>query len=328
MSPKNISFDATAKTFYGNLFKGWGLSVETEREIFSHSRRIDLVVSCQPAEQKKLRDTVFSYFRELNAIELKGINDPLNVRDFNRIMMRAWGLGAVDFSKKTNEKAPSRLPNQRTLTIVCVSRPKKILDDLQSVFAFKATEQQGIYLAEGRLDTWLIHPSELALSKRNYPLLTLARGKKLEQFIALCLREGLTAYLKIIGYLGFANNPDIIWQKIAEVLEMQQTIREETWPFIEDFFHRHPEAETKLPTIQRYIHENRQKGIEKGIEKGLRKGKQEAKQNALIRQLTLKFRQVPESTIETIQKTTQPERLDHWLDQIILVNRLEEMDFD
>ncbi|MCP4695919.1 MAG: hypothetical protein GY862_03575, partial [Gammaproteobacteria bacterium] len=69
--------------------------MKTEQEIFSHSRTIDLVVICRDSEQKKLRDSLFAHFKELNAIELKGYNDPLTVKDFNRVMMRAWGLGAV-----------------------------------------------------------------------------------------------------------------------------------------------------------------------------------------------------------------------------------------
>jgi hypothetical protein len=87
-------FDDTAKAFYRDLFKKrWGLVVETEKEVFARGRKIDLVVKCTDSDLVRLQNTIFSHFRELNALELKGINDPLTLADYNRIMMRAWGLG-------------------------------------------------------------------------------------------------------------------------------------------------------------------------------------------------------------------------------------------
>lgn len=179
MSKQKNSFDATTKTFYGDLFKRWGFEVETEREIFSRSRSIDLVVSCQDEQLQKLKNTPFVHFRQLNAIELKGYHDALTVKDFNKIMMRAWGLDAVNFNNK-HDLTLSRLPSQRSLTIICVTRPRKILDTLQTEFNFKETEHSGVYHAKLGLDIWLIHPTELILCERNYPLLALARGEKLQ----------------------------------------------------------------------------------------------------------------------------------------------------
>ncbi len=93
MSLKKEPFDETAKAFYQRLFKSWGLKVETEREVFSRSRTIDLVVAClNETDRARLQHTVFSHFRQLNAIELKGFHDPLTVDNLNRIIMRAWGL--------------------------------------------------------------------------------------------------------------------------------------------------------------------------------------------------------------------------------------------
>jgi len=63
----------------------------SEREIFFKGRSIDLIVT--GTDQDRLQNTVFSHFRQVNAIELKGIHDPLTIKDYNRIMMRVWGLG-------------------------------------------------------------------------------------------------------------------------------------------------------------------------------------------------------------------------------------------
>ncbi|MCP4697827.1 MAG: hypothetical protein GY862_13390, partial [Gammaproteobacteria bacterium] len=179
-------------------------------------------------------------------VVLRNPNDPLTVKDFNRIMMRAWGLGAVSWKHDEDKAPPSRLPSQRTLTIICVSKPKKILEDLQSVFGFKRTKSQGVYHLRSLLDICLICPSELSIRERNYPLLPLARGEKLEQFISLCVRKGLSDYLELILHVGFAADPEAIWQKILEIYKMKHVIHEETWPVIDEFFREVPEAMGKL----------------------------------------------------------------------------------
>jgi hypothetical protein len=88
-------FDDAAKTFYQQLFTRWGLRVESQLAIFFRSRTIDLVVHCAEAERQRLGGTVFSHFRLLNAVEFKGVHDPLSLTDYNRILLRAWGLGAL-----------------------------------------------------------------------------------------------------------------------------------------------------------------------------------------------------------------------------------------
>jgi len=67
--------------------------LEPEREVFSRSRKIDLVVKCSDADYAQLQNTPFAHFRQLNSIEFKGINDPLTVANYFRIMMRVWALG-------------------------------------------------------------------------------------------------------------------------------------------------------------------------------------------------------------------------------------------
>jgi len=155
MTSEHEPFDETTKAFYHRLFQNWGVKVETEREVFSHARTIDLVVTCSSeADRERLRNTVFSHFRQLNALELKGFHDPLTVDNFNRIMMRAWGMG-VKKSKPKSEKAsdskdyeaPPQLAHKMTVTMVCVTRPNKILDELKAAYRFVATDEAGIYLS-------------------------------------------------------------------------------------------------------------------------------------------------------------------------------------
>ena len=332
MTSKHEPFDETTKAFYHRLFQNWGFEAETEREVFSRSGTIDLVVACPTsAERQRLQKTVFAHFRQWNAIELKGFHDPLTVDNFNRIMMRAWGLGvkkslpksevssdSIDY-EESDERTTPQLAHEMTVTIICVTRPDKILDQLKEAYRFVAKET-GIYSSDDILSRWIIHPSELELVAKNYPLLPLARGKKLEQFISLCLRDGLNDYLQLIMDIGLATDPELIWRKLLEVKPMKHIIREETWSIIDQFFQEMPEAIGKLPTFQEALADSRRQGIQRGIQRG--------EQRTLIRQLHRKFTRVPKGIVQHIEATTDLGQLDNWLIQIISAQKLADIDFN
>ena len=83
-------------------------------------------------------------------------------------------------------------PTLRTITILCVTRPDNILDSpkLKKGYDFKETDEPGVYLSSKlAIPTRIIHPDELDLVPKNYPLLPLARGKKLQQFVEICIKE-------------------------------------------------------------------------------------------------------------------------------------------
>jgi len=335
MSLKKEPFDETAKAFYQRLFKSWGLKVETEREVFSRSRTIDLVVAClNETDRARLQHTVFNHFRQLNAIELKGFHDPLTVDNLNRIIMRAWGLSVkkTPSTKKPasnlsdDEKIP--LADEITVTMVCVTRPNKILNELKTRYRFMATQKAGIYLSDDVLSRWIICPSELDLVPENYPLLPLARGKKLEDFIALCVCEGLNDYLQLILDVGLATDPEVIWRKILEVKQMKHQIREETWPIIDQFFQEMPEAIGKLPTFQETLAESQKQALQQGLQQGEHQGALYNEHRLLIRQLHRKFSEVPNSLVQQIESNSDIKQLDNWLDQIMLAKKLVEIDFN
>jgi len=337
MTTQSISskepFDETAKAFFYHLFKNWGIEVETEKEVFSRSRKIDLVVTCTDTDRTHLQNTVFAHFRQLNAVELKGIHDPLTVANYFRIMMRVWALGDQTHQEQKLAKAstdddqessePYLLANQLTVTIICVTRPDSILRPLKEQYRFVQTEEPGIYYCDEVLEKWIIYPSELELIQKNYPLLSLAQGKKLEQFIALCLREGLNDYLQLIIDIGLATDPSVILQKILENSNMKPQIREETWPVIDKFFQDMPEALWKLPTFKNALTSFQQDARREGLQQGELVGEQ----RLLIRQLYRKFPQVPQGIIRHIQTTVDHDKLDNWLDQIISAADLSEIDF-
>ncbi len=339
MTQKHEPFDETAKAFYHHFFKSRGFQVETEEEVFSRSRKIDLLVKCTDANRHQLQNTLFAHFRQLNALELKGVHDPLTVSDHNLIVMRANGLGVPKYQTKSasqkegeqKKKEPIQLPNEITATIVCVIRPDKILDELKQELRF-VKKEAGIYHCDDVLGKWIINPSELDLVEKNYPLLPLARGKKLEEFISLCLEEGLNDYLQLIVDIGLTTDPEVIWKKILEVKQMKYQIREETWPIIDRFFQEMPEAIGKLPTFQEALGQRLQDGLQQGLQQGVQQGLQQGvlgnEHRILVRQLRNKFTRVPKSIVQQIEATTDIELLDNWLDQIILANDLADIDFN
>ncbi len=312
-------FDETAKTFLHRLFSSWGMKVETEREVFARARTIDLVVDCVRDDRQRLAQTPFSHFRQQNGIELKGNRDPLTDKDYNRSLMRIWALGGIDKPKGKKAKKVVRIvrnPAKRTLTMICVTRPTKILS--MPDMKFMATDQPGFYLHDGQLPIWIIHPSELELIERNYPLLPLAKGQKLEQFIELCVREGLTDYLQLILDIGLSTDPDAILRKIMEVTQMPVKIREDTWSYINSFLKEVPEGFKELSSFRDVLQEKERVAWREGEQIGA----QRAQQRMLVRQLRRKFPQAPEAVVQRIEATESIEVLDRWLDEIIMANDL------
>lgn len=258
-------------------------------------------------------------------------------------MMRAWGLGALGLEKTSDEatdgeepprveraeREADQLPGHRTVTMVCVTRPDRILDGLKEELGFLPTAEPGIYLCDERLPQWIIHPTELELAPRNYPLLPLARGKKLEQFIEVCLREGLTDYLQLILDVGLATDPLVIWQKILEVKQMRPVLPEETWKHIDEFFRKTPEAPSKLPFFQKAMQEalaeGERLGEQRGEQRGERIGALHTQQQTLIRLLRRKFSDVPDEVVRHIEAAEDTERLNEWLDGILDADTLADM---
>jgi hypothetical protein len=356
-NPLADPFDDTAKDFYRQLFEGWGLRVETQREVFFHGRTIDLVVSCPTAAQRqRLQATFFSYFRRFNALEFKGIHDPLTLRDYNRIMMRVWGLGALP-KKKNQGSAPApaatpdsdpvdrsllQLPSQRTLTIICVTKPKRFLK-LTQEFGFQPTPATGIYHCPRRIAQWLIYPTELELTPANYPLLPLARGKKLADFITLCFQQGLLDYIFLTLRIGLLTDPFTIWQQLLEVQRMdvyEPGQHEAVIPYIERYFEAYPEDLRRLSVTHALLaeqlqqgmqrgrlegrQEGRQEGQQEGIRQGMQQGMQQQTQKLLLQQLRLKFPNCPDVVRQRVEATTELEQLETWLSQVTLANSLVE----
>lgn len=305
------------------------------------------MVECAIEDLPKLHDTVFHHFRRVNVLELKGSHDPLTATDFNLIMMRAWGLGVNDKPQSTTEtdaddqlesdiedvdevesiddiyltlKQRAETPSQRTVTIVCVTRPRRVLNSLHAEFQFEPTGEAGIYCNnDRRIPVWIIHPTELALKPANYPLLPLARGAKLEQFIELCVAEGLVEYLQLTLDIGVSIDPNTVWRKIMEVMNMKVTIREDTWPYIDEFFQKVPEAFQKLPTLRdAFAEQAKQVAMESKIQ---------SQQQTLLMILRHRFGAVPTQIIQRIEGVSDLQLLNRWLEQALDAETISQINF-
>jgi hypothetical protein len=266
-------------------------------------------------------------------------------------MSRAWGLGAVErFAEKTGridgdgsmqgQRERTELPSTRTVTILCVVRPESILSTGE--LAFRATPEPGIYMTEGPLRTWIIVPSEVALERRNYPVLPFAKGKKLQDFIELCAREGEITYLRTSLEAGSAVAADAMWPKLMEMLNMQPVYTPEVLEIIDQIIQKFPD---KLPlsakrraevieeqvraaeklAVERALKRGLKKGLKKGLKEGLKEGELQTRQQMLLRLARHKFGAIEPALEKQIRTTTDVSLLDGWIEKILDVTSLQEL---
>jgi hypothetical protein len=137
-------------------------------------------------------------------------------------------------------------------------------------------------------------------------------------FIDLCIKKELYDYLDLTLRMGTLNDPHIVWQELLKVKQMK-TIREETWVLIDQFFKETPEGFSKVKSLQENLMDKWNEGLEKGELKNAR--------HSLIRLLSKKFTDVPESMIKQIEQTDDLSRLQDWFDEAIMATQIETITF-
>ncbi len=98
-------------------------------------------------------------------------------------------------------------------------------------------------------------------------------------------------------------------------MSMMTPIREETWPYIDEFFRAYPEELRKIRSFQEGLDESEQRGEQRG------------KQEALLHLLQRKFGQLPSGIVERVEATVNIEQLETWFDQAIDANSLADLIF-
>jgi len=91
---------------------------------------------------------------------------------------------------------------------------------------------------------------------------------------------------------------------------MKTMIREETWPYIEEYLRSVPEVLDKIPTFQEALDER----------------ELSAQQQMLLHVLRHKFGEIPVAIVNRIEATTDTAQLTQWLDQTLDAPTLDELD--
>ena len=242
-------YDSVYKAFYERLFQRWQVPVETQVEVSRRAKTIDVVIQCEEQHLQRLQETCFWFFRRINDLELKSPEDPLDLTDYMTIVSRAYGL----LAKQENEVY--QLPTNATLTTVCSVRPKKLLEDLQSELQFFPTSEPGIYFSEQRIEERIIVSTEVEVIEKNYPLLILAKGKKLLEFFEEVVRKGLIEYVDILFQVGI--NPETLTEGVRIMAEMHPEYKANLERALEKLFEFSPESMERIAPIRRFLEEQR-----------------------------------------------------------------------
>ncbi|MBC8458376.1 MAG: hypothetical protein H8D67_10315, partial [Deltaproteobacteria bacterium] len=186
-----------------------------------------------------------------NDLELKSPEDPLDLTDYMTIVSRAYGL----LAKQENEVY--QLPTNATLTTVCSVRPKKLLEDLQSELQFFPTSEPGIYFSEQRIEERIIVATEVEVIEKNYPLLILAKGKKLLEFFEEVVMKGLTEYVEILLEVGVFTDPETMIEGVRKMSERHHELTPGLKRALENWFEDYPQHIHEMVPIRRVLEEEK-----------------------------------------------------------------------
>jgi len=177
---------------------------------------------------------------------------------------------------------------------------------LDTEIGFKPTEEPGIYHNPQQIKQWIVHPAELRVVPKNYPLLPLSRGKTLEDFIEVCIRDGLNEYLEFIIDLGMHSEPNTILKKLLEIQEMSEQFQpnEETVVLMDRVFEAFPDMVARMSTFSTALEEREEIGVAQGIALG--------KQDTLIRLIKHKFDDIPTIILTMCEDNNDIDLLNSW----------------
>jgi len=294
-------YDSVYKAFFERLFQRWQVPVETQVEVSRRAKSIDVVIRCEEEHRKRLKNTAFCFFRSVNSLELKSPEDPLNLADYMNIFSRAYGLLAKQ------EKEADRLPTNATITIVCSVRPDKILDDLKTELRFLPTSEPGIYLSEQGIEVRIIVSTELDVIEKNYPLLILAKGKKLLEFFEAVVMKELAEYIEILFQVGVSIDPETLIEGVRKMAERHHELTPGLKRALESWFEDYPQHIHEMAPIRRVIEEREKNAKQEALNAIL-----QAKREDLILLLASKFGPLSEefvSQLETVSDVDELTRL-------------------
>ncbi|MBI1927234.1 hypothetical protein HYR99_23705 [Candidatus Poribacteria bacterium] len=242
-------YDSAYKAFYERLFQRWQVPVETQVEVGRRAKTIDVVIKCETEEHRlRLTGTAFAFVRRINSLELKSPEDALDVSNYMLILSRAYGL----LAKQPTEA--EQLPTQATLTILTSVRPTKILDDLQPELGFFPTSEPGVYLCNNQpIETRIIVATELEVIEKNFPLLILAKGQKLKEFLEEIIRRGLIEYLDVLFQVGV--DPDTLMEGVINMAKRRTRYQINMEHFLTAWLEAFPDSADRVAALRQLLKE-------------------------------------------------------------------------
>ena len=106
-------------------------------------------------------------------------------------------------------------------------------------------------------------------------------------------------------------------------MNMKVTIREDTWPYIDEFFQKVPAAFQKLLTIREAF----EKHAEQVAARAVVDGGIQAQQQTRLLVLRHRFREVPIQIIKQIDNMRDRQLLNRWLEQALDAETINQINF-
>ncbi|MCS6860236.1 MAG: hypothetical protein NZT92_07950 [Abditibacteriales bacterium] len=156
----------------------------------------------------------FECFSRHNLLEFKSPNDPLTVKDFHRILGRAY----LYASEQAMED-----PREMVVCILCPRKPVKLLTRSPQIATFERV-QAGVYRCHHPLNVYVVVTAELPREPKNYPLLLFTSGQQQRKFLEELVRQRQIELLRIA--------PRLFTEAVEEVMPMGKGNR--NWPTLED----------------------------------------------------------------------------------------------
>jgi hypothetical protein len=148
----------------------------------------------------------------------------------------------------------------------------------------------------------------LDVIEKNYPLLILAKGKKLLEFFEEIVTKGLTDYVEIVFQVGVDIDPETLTEGVRKMSEMHPEYKANLERALEKLFEFSPESVERIAPFRRALEEQRRND----------------KREDLRLLLESKFGSLSESQIAQIEALRDIDQLNQLYRQALAAQTLEE----
>jgi hypothetical protein len=150
----------------------------------------------------------------------------------------------------------------------------------------------------------------LEVIEKNFPLLILAKGKKLREFEEI-IKRGLTEYLEVLFQVGV--DPDTVMEGVVDMAKQQTKYQINMERFLTVWLEAFPESAHRIAPLREALDINTREALI------------QAKREALSLLLESKFGQLPEAAVSKLEALREVEELDRLYRLALRAQTLEEL---